>query len=149
MKRYVEIPLVGLAALIVSGADTCNLSNSTSSNAAPSASSTSAPSTSAPATPTVAPTVLFSDSGSGTKTTATFTVPGEWTLDWTYDCSNFGQSGNFQVYTYNSDASLDFSGPIVNELNNMGSGTTYGHSDSGKKYLTVNSECNWTVKIMG
>ena len=86
--------------------------------------------------------------GSGTKTTADFTVPSEWTLAYTYNCAAFGGSGNFVVYGYNSDGSLDFNGPSVNELGAKGSSSTAVHADSGKKYLSIASECSWTVTVV-
>ncbi len=99
-------------------------------------------------TPTPQPITLLDISGSGGKSTQVFTVPSnEWQLGYTYDCSSFGDQGNFQVYIYNSDGSMsDAQG--VNELGKSGSDTEYYHQ-SGSYYLEVNSECSWTIKVKG
>src|ERR1700722_19287820 len=65
--------------------------------------------------PTKAPQMLLDLTGSGTKSTQTFTAGGDWDLDWTYDCSNFGNQGNFQVMIYNKDGSISTQLP-VNQL---------------------------------
>src|SRR3984957_16783251 len=43
--------------------------------------------------PTKAPQTLLDITGSGTKTTQKFTAGGDWDLNWTYDCSSFGNQG--------------------------------------------------------
>ena len=103
---------------------------------------TTAPTT----TTTAAPKVLLDVSGSGIKSTQTFTVPNEWQLVWSYsNCA--GGSGNFIVTVYNSDGSPnDAAG--VNELGASGSDTEYYHSGGGL-YLEVNSECSWHVTAKG
>ena len=102
---------------------------------------------SAPA-PVYKPTTLLSISGSGSKSTQTFTAPtNSWQLNYTYDCSSLGSPGNFQVYIDNSDGSMsDAEG--VNELGISGSDTEYYH-ESGSYYLEVNSECSWTINVKG
>ena len=151
MRRVVLALAVGMAGLLLVGASSCDTGTSTSSSSSGgggSATSDSSTSAAAP-TPTAAPTTRFSLSGSGTKNTTDFTVPDEWTLDYTYDCSNAGGQGNFQVFAYNSDGSLDPNGPTVNELGAKGDSSTAAHNDAGSKYLTINSECSWTVKVVG
>ncbi len=97
----------------------------------------------APAPAAAAPVVLLDLSGSGTKTTQKFTARGDWDLEWTYDCSSFGQAGNFQVFPDGPG----FLSP-VNQLDIKGSGVEHYH-DGGEYYLTVNSVCNkWTVKAI-
>ncbi len=103
--------------------------------------------TPATTTTTTAPKPIFFQTGSGQATTMTFTVPASWDLVWTYDCSNFGDSGNFQVYVYGSDGTLDFQANGPNQLGPNGKGTEYYHADPGSKYLEVNSECDWSVLI--
>ena len=93
------------------------------------------------------PTIIATFTGSGIQNTTSFTTPATWHLSWYYNCSNFGQSGNFQVYEYNTDGSLDLAGGVmVNELG-MGKGpvATQVYGDAGQHYLSVNSECNWQV----
>jgi uncharacterized iron-regulated membrane protein len=98
--------------------------------------------------PAAQPTVLVQLKGSGTKSSQTFTAPSNWTLSYTYDCSNFdGDSGNFQVFVQSADGGFNDLSP-VNELGASGSDTEYYHS-GGQYYLEVNSECDWTVTAKG
>ncbi len=91
-----------------------------------------------------APVTLIDHQGSGQWTSDTFTAPGDWYISYSYDCANFGSSGNFQVDIAGGDQGFSTSG--VNELNTSGSGTTAVHDDSGSGvYLSVNSECDWHV----
>ncbi len=91
------------------------------------------------------PGVLATFSGTGIENTGRFTVGGTWKLDWRYDCSAFGSSGNFIV---NEDASP--AGAVqVNELGHEGHGATFGYSDAGTHFLSVDSECSWSVKVVG
>ena len=94
------------------------------------------------------PQTLLKISGSGTKSTAKFTAGGDWDLNWSYDCSNFGYKGNFQVFVYNGDGSMSFSNSGVNQLGMSDSGVEHYHS-GGTFYLTVNSECSWKIDAEG
>jgi len=96
--------------------------------------------------PAAAPDALLSLSGSGSKSTQVMDVPDEWSLSWSYDCSDFGNEGNFQVYVLNSDGS-PAAAQGVNQLGNSGSDTEYFHQ-GGKLYLEINSECNWTIQVL-
>ena len=150
MKRLL-VTIAGALALMITG---CASTAATAATAVPTASRpTAIPPTAKPTpkAPTPKPTAappIFSASGSGIKTTADFTVPSEWTLAYTYNCAAFGSTGNFLVEGYNSDGSLDFTGPSVNELGAKGSSSTAVHADSGKKYLSIDSECSWTVTVL-
>jgi hypothetical protein len=103
---------------------------------------------SAPAAAPAAMQTLLNISGSGSKTTESFTAAGDWNLIWSYDCSNFDTQGNFQVTAYDPSGQPDFSINPVNELGASGSDTEYYHQ-GGTYYLVVNSECNWTVTVKG
>jgi hypothetical protein len=92
------------------------------------------------------PKTLLTLKGSGIKKSATFTTGDEWILKYTYDCSNFGSSGNFQVYLY-TDGTMG--GVLVNELAAKGNDTAPQHGDAGSHYLEMNSECSWTVTVTG
>lgn len=83
--------------------------------------------------------VVLTESGVGIKQTARFTTDADWDLTYSYNCSKFGSTGNFIV-------SDDTDMPLVNELNEKGSSVTHQHS-SGSHYLSVNSECSWTIKV--
>jgi hypothetical protein len=101
------------------------------------------PTTAAPAFQT-----LLDVSGSGSKTTAKFTAASDWDLNYTYDCSNFGDQGNFQVMIYNGDGSMSFDNVAVNELGASGTDVEHYHK-GGTYYLVVNSECKWKVSVKG
>jgi hypothetical protein len=117
----------------------------TTSSAAPSGSSPAAPAavkSTAPAAP--ARKVVLQASGNGIKSTRQFTVGGEWSLKYSYDCASFGSAGNFQV----SEQGGDNDGlPLANALAKKGADVTYQHSDAGTHSLSINSECSWTVTV--
>lgn len=90
-----------------------------------------------------AATTVATFSGSGIQNTAAFTVTPTWRLDYSFDCSNFGQSGNFLILEDGSYGAMD-----VNELAFTKSGTSYAYNDAGKHYIEVDSECSWSVKVI-
>lgn len=90
--------------------------------------------------------VLLRVKGNGTKTTQKFTAKGDWDLAYTYDCSNFGQQGNFIVMVYGDDNNMSLSNEGVNLLGMKGHDVTHEHH-GGTYYLSVNSECGWTLKV--
>jgi len=71
---------------------------------------------SSPQAKAAAPQVLLDLKGSGSKQTQKFTAGGDWHLEWSYDCSNFGSQGNFIVSVYNGDGSMSFQNSAVNQL---------------------------------
>lgn len=103
---------------------------------------------SAPRVPRV-PAVVLDVSESGTKQTRKFATSGDWTLEWSYDCSaDYGQKGNVEVVVYQDDGSLDMDDTLVNQLGVTGSDTQY-YYDAGTHYLSINSECSWHVTAKG
>ena len=97
-----------------------------------------------------APVILWQQSGSGIESGQQFTVPPNvkgWNEVWTYNCSNFGQSGNFatNINGYGSAADTDDSG--TNQLGMSGSGTDH-YYDTGTFSIDVNSECDWTEEAV-
>jgi hypothetical protein len=93
-----------------------------------------------------APVVLWQQTGSGIESGQQFTVPPGvkgWNEVWTYDCSAFGQSGNFatNINGYGGASNTLDSG--TNQLGMSGSGTNH-YYDHGTFSIDVNSECNWT-----
>ena len=118
------------------------------SNAPQAAATTAAAAAPTRAAPPPAPKTLYGPlTGSGIKKSATFTTPAEWTFQYTYDCSNFGSKGNFQVMEY--DAAGHLSDILVNELDKAGQDSVPQHADAGGHYLEINSECKWTVTVVG
>jgi hypothetical protein len=88
--------------------------------------------------------VVATFSGSGIENTRKFTVTSTWKLDYSFNCQNFGSSGNFIV---TEDGGSDFSGVDLNDLAVTKTGSTWAYHDSGTHYLEINSECDWTVKV--
>jgi hypothetical protein len=82
--------------------------------------------------------------GNGIQRTTKFTTSGDWRIDWTYDCSSFGTTGNFIVEVQGD--TLDVA---VNQLGARGSGSAPEYTSPGTYYLEVNSECVWTVTVFG
>jgi len=117
--------------------------------APPSASPTQAPATAPPVA-----RVLFSMSGNGIYTGPPFNVGSQpLTVSYSYDCSSFGQSGNFIADLLNGNQSQLGSDdqPIANQLGMSGSQTVtvYPQNPGADYYLSVNSECDWSVTIKG
>lgn len=97
------------------------------------------------------PLVIVSMSGSGIQNSAPVTVTsGTLTANYSYDCSSQG-TGNFIADFETPDQSSlnsdDLS--IANALGGGGSATTtiYPQNVGSQYYLSVNSECNWSVTI--
>jgi hypothetical protein len=138
--------------IIIGAASSSSKNANTSNTSTPAKPDTSNQTTSQPAatTPTPAPQfqTLLDLSGSGTKTTQKFTAAADWDLIWSYDCSNFGTSGNFQVMIYNGDGSLSTDNSLVNQLGSKDSGTEHYHK-GGTFYLETNSECSWHITAKG
>lgn len=88
------------------------------------------------------PRTVLTESGTGTKSTKTFRVHGDWDLHYSYNCSNFGSSGNFQVW---GDGGIDV---YVNELEHHNSDVTHEHHGGGSMALKINSECHWKIKVV-
>lgn len=99
----------------------------------------------APAPATTAqpkPAVVFTTSGDGIKKTASFTTGPEWSVTYTFDCASSGGTGNFML-----DVGDNMGESLANALAAKGGDTSYEHDNPGKHYLSVNSECNWTLKV--
>jgi hypothetical protein len=80
--------------------------------------------------------------GSGIQTTGYFTPPGSsWKISYSFDCSDFGYRGNFIITVYRNGGYYDLA---ANRLAWSGTGTSYVHG-SGRFYLEMNSECDWSV----
>jgi hypothetical protein len=99
-----------------------------------------------------APHVLLSMSGSGIANSAPFQVADSTvTARYSFDCSAFGQSGNFIASMGNGNQSVlgSDSQPIANGLALSGAATTTLYpTNAGQDYhLSVNSECNWSVTL--
>ena len=124
---------------------TASASTSASATAAAESSPTASASTSASATAAAATArTVATFSGSGQENTPRFTVTDTWKLVYSFNCSSFGTSGNFQVY---EDGGNDFN-LSVNDLAMSKSSSTWAYDDGGTHYLEINSECSWKVKVV-
>jgi hypothetical protein len=91
--------------------------------------------------------VLLNVSGSGSYTTARFTVGGngDWDIQWSYSSGNSGGQVNFQIF---GDGGSDPNVADPDQLGTGGSGVVHVYNDAGTHYLVVNSEGDWTVKVV-
>jgi hypothetical protein len=107
-------------------------------------------------TPTPAapkPKVLLNLSGNGIENSPPFLVTeSQLTVTYSYDCSADGGTGNFIAdLEYGNQSSLNSDDQSI--ANALGSGatnvaTTIYPADPGNQYyLSVNSECSWTVTV--
>lgn len=109
----------------------------------PAPTTTEAPTTTVPAIVTVQ-----SQSGSGISSLPEFTIPADatgWYLGWNYNCSGFGSSGNF-IVSVNGLGGTQTTDAGTNQLGASGS-SVENYYDTGTFQLSVNSECNWAVKV--
>lgn len=94
-----------------------------------------------------AKTVVYSGQGSGEKTTPTFRVNStDYSVAYTYNCASFGTSGNFAIEVQSSGDQL-FDDSAANTIGMKGADTSYFHDGPGTLYLSILSECSWTVKV--
>lgn len=98
-----------------------------------------------PTTEAPQPTTLLTTTGNGIKATTEFTTGDSWNLTYTFDCSGFGSSGNFAVTEYTTG---EMTGILVNALAASGQDTVPVY-DAGRHHLEVNSECDWTLTVVG
>jgi hypothetical protein len=101
----------------------------------------------------VPPQVLLNMSGSGIQNSAPFLVSSsQVTVTYSFNCSSFGGSGNFQadlLYGNQSSPNSDDQS-IANQLAPSGQATTtvYPQDPGNNYYVSVNSECNWTIEVV-
>jgi hypothetical protein len=95
------------------------------------------------------PKTLLVDQGDfGNKTTKLFTPQGkDWDLQWSFDCTSLGDSGNFSARVMRQGGGA-LENAVVEKINDHDSGTEHYHQ-GGTLYLQVVSECQWTVKVVG
>lgn len=116
------------------------------SNAAVSPSNATSGQAPAQASATAVAKVQLDKTGSGIDNTPSFTTSGDWEVDWSYDCSDFGQSSNFGIFVFNSGGSL--SDVAANQHGTKGAGLSNEHQ-GGTYYLEVDSPCYWHVIVKG
>lgn len=137
-----------IAATANHGGTTANTTtaNNTTANKVAAASTAHVPAQSAhaaaPTSAAATPVVLYSKTGTGTGSTPDFTTGAEWQVAYTYDCSAFGSPGNFAVTSEDFQLAID-------QLGMKGADTEYVHGDPGTHSLSIDSECAWTIKVLG
>jgi len=103
--------------------------------------------------PPPTPGTLLSISGSGIKSSKEFAASGDSVdVTYTYNCSSFGAEGNFIINFYGANSlGPDIPDGIANDLGMSGGDTSteYLNGATGPFHLEVNSECKWTVKVIG
>jgi hypothetical protein len=97
----------------------------------------------------VAPVVLWHESGSGQASGPQFTVPAgarQWEEQYSFNCSNFGQAGNFatSITGYGNAALTTDTG--ANQLSISGSAVDH-YFDTGTFSIQVISECAWSIRV--
>lgn len=137
------------AAPVVAGPQTSSAGGLVPATLPPTTATTRPPTTAAPTT-AAGPTVVFQKTGSGSATTESFGVKDEWALGWNYDCSKFGNSGNFIVQISQPPGKVGVNvlshDQGVNQLGASGASVEHYHY-GGTIYLQVISECSWSIKV--
>jgi hypothetical protein len=91
---------------------------------------------------TLAPEVLWTDTGSDNGKSTGFRAPSAWHIEWTFDCSNFKShgAGNFKI---TGDGAFE---DIQIQKVDIGASGSETYHYSGYGHLMVESVCDrWTV----
>lgn len=97
-----------------------------------------------PAPTTIAGPIL-TWSGSGIENSQPFRTHGPVNISYTYNCASFGESGDFSITVEDTSGN-----PIdipVNTSGNSGGATSYEPVSAGSYILSVDSECDWTIRV--
>jgi len=78
--------------------------------------------------------------------TGAFDSPGSWDLNWIYDCSRFGRTGNLGIDVYRTDGSFISIPPSINQVGSGGQGAQ-AYTQAGGFSVTVNSVCRWSLTV--
>ncbi len=101
------------------------------------------------ATP-ASPETLLKHTGSGVWTSRPFSASGDSVdMAYAYDCTNFGQAGVFSAMLYGQDGLVAL---LANEEGTTSPGkttTAYLNGATGPFHIEINSECAWSVAIIG
>ncbi len=102
-----------------------------------------APSAASPAAPAATWQRIASWTGSGIKTTESFTVGPEWKIVWSTQPGQYG-AANFQIYV--SEAGTGAPADVAANIIGAGSDESYVHH-AGTYYLEMNSGQPWAVEV--
>jgi hypothetical protein len=149
------IALTAIASVTQSGGSGRPAGTIATTTSDPTALATPTDTPTATATPTVAPTAtatpkpaaaapapVMQMAGNGIKASTPFDANRDWTIKYSYDCSGFGGSGNFQIYLYQESSLVNVP---VNELGASGQSSTQVYDHGSGLHLEINSECSWNV----
>lgn len=90
---------------------------------------------------------LLRQSGSGIANTAEFTVTaGSFQVGYHYDCATFGYPGNFAVDLEQGGNEVDL---LVNTLGMSAQDAALAYDGPGTFHLAIDSECSWSVAVVG
>jgi hypothetical protein len=122
-------------------------------SASPTPSATPSPTLSPKPAAPAGPVTVIDMSGTGIENSSPVTInSGTLTATYSYDCSSFGSSGNFiaDLETPDQGSLNSDDQSIANALGSGGTATTtiYPQNVGSQYYLSVNSECDWSVKIV-
>jgi hypothetical protein len=110
---------------------------------------TNAPSQIAP--PSTSPSkIVLQANGSSDQTTSTFAVPSEWSLSYSYDCTEFSGSGGGDLSMYIRTADGSYSrdnSPLTTSPSGGAASATKRYHTGGTFSLDVVSDCLWTATV--
>ena len=97
---------------------------------------------------TPAPKTLVTLSGSGSKASGPFDAPGQWQIQWSFDCAERGKPGVFGVSVENEKGPVSV--PVTPPEGLKASGSDYVYK-SGHLHLEVIADdgCSWTITAEG
>jgi hypothetical protein len=93
---------------------------------------------------------LLQVSGSSDQMTSTFVVPSEWSLSYSYDCTDFCGSGggDLSIYIRTPDGSYSRdNSPLTTSPSGGAASATKHYHTGGTFYLDVVSDCRWAVNV--
>lgn len=86
--------------------------------------------------------------GSGNKSTEKFTVGAEWTVEWSYECSEqIGALGMFWMWPRGNDEKTLL--PVMSTPATAKAGDTQHYHEAGEFYLDIQSNCDWNIVVRG
>ncbi len=76
--------------------------------------------------------------------TGVFTTGSEWSINYTYDCTDAGRPGEFMIFEQGGPRNGAMPVMIVGR---RGSAVYFEHDDAGRHYLAIESLCSWTIRV--
>lgn len=100
--------------------------------------------------PPAAGTTVLDDSGSGTAVTRPFTVggSGDYIVSWTYSGNSDSSGPSNFIVSEDGGNDINASSSLPNDIAASGTGSTMTTGDAGTHTFNVQSEGNWTIKVV-